>query len=117
YYHPNSPELQFNQTPWEWLTGFTVKSGVNYNLTERMNVFINAGYLSRTPQYSNVINSDENEFFAEFLNENIIAGEIGWGFRSKKFSANVNGYYTYWQNKPFPFGVSVPNPMDPTEFV
>lgn len=117
YYHPNSPELEYNHTPWEWLAGYTAKLGANFNISEKMNVFVNTGYLSRTPQYSNVINSDDNEFFEEILNENILAFEVGWGFRSKKFSAHVNGYYTIWKNKPFPHGVSVPNPMDPTEFV
>lgn len=117
YYHPESPEAEFNQTPWKWLPGFTAKAGANFNISERMNVFLNAGYLSRTPQFSNVIDNSDNRFFEEILNENIIAGEIGYGYRSKKFSGNLNGYYTYWQNKPFPFGVKVPNPMDPTEYV
>lgn len=117
YYHPNSPGLEDNHTPWKWLLGYTAKVGANFNISERMNVFVNTGYLSRTPQYSNVINSDDNEFFVELLNEKILAFEVGWGFRSKKFSAHVNGYYTIWKNKPFPFGVSVPDPMDPTEFV
>nr|WP_299205797.1 TonB-dependent receptor [uncultured Brumimicrobium sp.] len=117
YYHPNHPSLQYNQTDWKWLAGFTAKAGANFNITERMNVFVNAGYLSRTPQFSNVIDNTDNKFFEEILNENIMAFEAGYGYRSKKFSANVNGYFTYWQNKPFPFGVSVPDPNDPTEFV
>src|SRR5690554_7800670 len=50
YYHPNHPSIQYNQTDWKWLAGFTAKAGANFNITERMNVFVNAGYLSRTPQ-------------------------------------------------------------------
>lgn len=117
YYHPNHPDLEYNQTEWKWLAGFTAKAGANFNITESMNVFVNAGYLSRTPQFSNVIDNTDNEFFEEILNENIMAFESGYGYRSKRFSANVNGYITYWENKPFPFGVSVPDPNDPTEFV
>ena len=117
YYHPDHPDLKYNQTEWKLLAGFTAKAGANFNITEKMNVFVNAGYLSRTPQFSNVINNEDNEFFKEILNENIIAFEAGYGYRSKRISANVNGYYTMWENKPFPFGVSVPNPNDPTEFV
>ena len=30
---------------------------------------------------------------------------------------NINTYFTYWENKPFPYGVSVPDPQDPTVFV
>lgn len=117
YYHPNHPDLRYNQTDWKWLAGFTAKAGANFNVTEKMNVFLNLGYLSRTPQFSNVIDNSDNNFFEEILNENIMAFEVGYGYRSKRFSANVNGYFTYWENKPFPFGVTVPDPNDPTEFV
>ncbi|MEX1193301.1 MAG: TonB-dependent receptor plug domain-containing protein, partial [Brumimicrobium sp.] len=116
-YHPNHPDLQYNQTEWKWIPGFTAKAGANFNITEKSNIFVNLGYLSRTPQYSNVIDNNTNEFFEEILNENIMAAEAGYGFRSKKVSFNINGYYTYWENKPFPFGVSVPDPNDPTQFI
>jgi len=116
-YTTESKELEYDNTGWKWISGGTVKAGVNFNITERSNIFLNAGYLSRTPQYNNVIDNNTNEFFVEILNENIMAVELGYGFRSKKLSGNLNGYYTYWQNKPFPFGVKVPDPNDPTEFV
>ncbi|MGM0479752.1 MAG: TonB-dependent receptor [Bacteroidota bacterium] len=116
-YHPDHPALEYNQTDWKWVPGFTIKTGANFNVTENSNVFLNLGYLSRTPQYSNVIDNNTNTFFAEILNENIMAAEAGYGYRSKRFSANVNGYYTYWENKPFPYGIAVPDPNDPTEFI
>ena len=116
-YHPNHPDLKYNQTETKWIPGFTAKAGANFNITEKSNIFVNVGYLSRTPQYSNVIDNNTNEFFAEILNENIMAAEAGYGFRSRKISFNVNGYYTYWENKPFPFGVAVPDPNDPTQFI
>jgi iron complex outermembrane receptor protein len=116
-YTTDSPELIYNQTEWKTIPGFTLKTGANFNVTERSNIFMNVGYLSRTPQYSNVIDNNTNDLFREIANEVITAFELGYGFRSKKVSLNANAYYTYWQNKPFPFGVSVPNPLDPTEFV
>lgn len=116
-YTNDSPELEYNQTDWKWLVGFTVKAGLNFNLTEKSNIFFNAGYLDRTPQFSNVIDNNTNTFFAEILNEKIIAFELGYGFRSKKVSLNVNGYFTRWENKPFPFGVNVPDPDDPGNFI
>jgi len=116
-YTNDSEELEYNNTGWKWLGGGTVKAGVNFNVTEKSNIFLNAGYLSRTPQYSNVVDNNTNTFFVEIANENIMAVELGYGYRSKKISINANGYYTYWENKPFPFGVQVPDPNDPTEFV
>jgi len=117
FYDSSNPDLEYNQTEWKWLAGFTAKAGANFNVTENSNIFVNAGYLSRTPQFSNVIDNNTNMFFEEIMNENITAFEAGYGYRSKKFSANVNAYYTIWDNKPFPYGVSVPDPNDPTEFI
>ena len=116
-YNNSSEGLSYNQTPWKWIGGFTLKSGANYNLTEKSNIFLNLGLLNRTPQYSNVIDNNTNTFFEEILNEKIYASEVGYGFRSKKFSMNINTYFTLWENKPFPYGVSVPDPQDPTVFV
>lgn len=116
-YTNDSPELQYNQTEWKWLVGATFKGGVNFNMTEKSNLFLNIGYLDRTPQFSNVIDNNTNTFFEEILNEKIYALELGYGFRSKKITLNTNGYYTVWKNKPFPFGVSVPDPTDPGTFV
>jgi iron complex outermembrane receptor protein len=116
-YTTESPELKFNDTGWKWLTGGTYKAGANFNITEKSNFFMNVGYLDRTPQYSNVIDNNTNEFFVEILNEKIYAFELGYGYRSKKLTVNTNGYYTVWKNKPFPFGVNVPDPDDPTTFV
>jgi len=116
-YTTESSDLEYNNTGWKSKLGGTVKAGANFNVTEKSNIFVNVGYLSRTPQFSNVVDNTTNTFFEEILNENITAFEAGYGFRSKKVSLNANGYYTSWKNKPFPFGVKVPDPDDPTEFV
>lgn len=116
-YTHSSKELQFNQTETLWLTGFTVKAGTNFNVTERSNIFLNVGYLDRTPMFSNVIDNNTNKFFEEIVNEKIYAFELGYGFRHKKVSVNANGYFTMWENKPFPFGVNVPDPNDPTSYI
>jgi outer membrane receptor for ferrienterochelin and colicin len=78
---------------------------------------MNAGYLSRTPQFSNVIDNNTNSFFKEIVNEKILAIEGGYMFSNEKFGINVNGFLTNWKNKPFPFGVQVPDPNDPQEFI
>lgn len=116
-YTHSSKELKYNQTETLWLTGFTAKAGTNFNVTERSNIFLNVGYLDRTPMFNNVIDNNTNKFFEEILNERIYAFELGYGFRHKKVSVNANGYYTVWQNKPFPFGVAVPDPNDPGTFI
>lgn len=114
-YTRESEGLRDHQTDWVSKVGATIKSGANYNLNEFMNVFLNVGYLNRTPQFSNVIDNTNNRVYDTLVNEKIIAFELGYGYRSKKFSANFNGYYTRWENRPLPFGLTVPDPNDPLE--
>jgi outer membrane receptor protein involved in Fe transport len=38
--------------------------------------------------------------FREIKNEIIEAFEVGYSFNTRKISVNVNGYLTYWQNRP-----------------
>lgn len=113
-YTASSDGLKDFATDWKTLFGGTVKAGASFALTEFATVFVNLGYLSRTPQFSNVIDNNTNTFFREILNEKILAAEAGYGYTNNRFGINVNGYITNWQNKPFPFGVSIPDPNDPT---
>lgn len=116
-YTRQSDGLEYSQTEWKYIPGATIKLGAHYELTEYSGVFVNLGYLSRTPQFSNVIDNNTNTFFAEIVNEKVMAFEGGYNFANNKFGINVNGYYTNWKNKPFPFGVAVPDPNDPTETI
>jgi hypothetical protein len=116
-YNTTSEGLEYNNTGWKYLPGMTFKMGGSYALTEFSTAFVNTGYLSRTPQFSNVVDNNTNTFFREIVNEKILAFEGGYSFANKSFGVNVNGYFTNWQNKPFPFGIQVPDPNDPLEFV
>jgi hypothetical protein len=116
-YNTTSEGLTYNNTGWKYLPGVTIKTGGSYTIDEFSTAFMNVGYLSRTPQFSNVIDNNTNKFFEQILNEKVYALEAGYNFANERFGVNVNGYYTIWQNKPFPFGVAVPDPNDPTEFI
>ena len=113
-YNAQSEGLKDFTTPWKWIPGGTFKAGASYILNEESTIFVNAGYLSRTPMYQNVVNSRINDFFPEIKNENILAFEAGYSYASKFFGLNVNGYATNWKNKPVPNGFAVPDPLDPT---
>lgn len=82
--------------------GFTVKGGANYNLTDNHNVFFNVGYISRAPFFSGgaFLNSTtSNETNPDAINEKIFSAEVGYGFKSRIFSANLNAYFTKWLDK------------------
>lgn len=86
-------------TDWKWFPGYTAKGGANYNFTKQMNAFVNLGYLSKAPRFNNVFSYD-NVLFYNFDNEIVKAFELGYSYNSTIFSANLNAYYTIWENKP-----------------
>jgi outer membrane receptor for ferrienterochelin and colicin len=116
-YNASSEGLKDYATDWKYIPGFTFKTGFSYNVHRDANAYINLGFLNRTPQFSNVIDNNSNEFFGIINNEQIIAVEGGYNYAGKKFGVNFNAYATNWRNKPMPFGVAVPDPQDPTEFI
>ena len=75
------------------------KTGLNLNLDDFNNVFFNAGYISKAPRFNNIYDYDNN-LYRDIKNENVKAVEGGYSFRSRVFSANINSYYTLWENKP-----------------
>ncbi|MFM7300425.1 MAG: TonB-dependent receptor [Crocinitomicaceae bacterium] len=116
-YTVNSPGLEYQKTEWKYLPGFTFKGGASYAIDKGTNAYLNLGILNRTPQFSNVIDNNTNTFFGEIVNEKIYAVEGGLNYALKNFGINFNAYFTNWKNKPFPYGVQVPDPQDPTEFI
>ena len=98
-YTVNSKEAKTASTDWKWIRGYTVKTGLNVNLDEYNNVFFNTGYISKAPRFANVFDYD-NSMFKGIKNEIVKAVEGGYSYRSSLFSANVNTYYTVWENKP-----------------
>lgn len=116
-YTSNSKEVKYDNTGYKWVPGGTIKIGGSYVLGQYSSIFLNAGYLSRTPMYTNVVDNTYNHFFSEIKNEIIQAVEVGYNFKSKKLAFSVNAYLTNWKNKPFPNGLAVPNPDDPQETI
>lgn len=78
-------------------SGYSVKGGANYNLDDTQNVFANIGYFSRAPLADQVFNSDYDvDLYLGALNEKVFSVEVGYGFKTQMFSANVNLYNTSW---------------------
>ena len=84
--------------------GYTIKGGANYNITDKHNVFANLGYISRAPFFSGgafLQSTTSNVTNPDPLNERVFSAELGYGFRSGIFTANLNAYYTLWMDKSF----------------
>ena len=112
------------KTDTKFLLGFNAKAGINYNIDEQHNVFANVGYYEKQPLFNSVYNSPLTDNRANgnqqivnplLTNEKIASAELGYGFRSGIFNANVNAYYTSWKDRYQRFtGLVVPiNPSLP----
>ena len=79
--------------------GYNIKTGLNYNLNEKNNVFFNAGYYARAPFFDYVFINYSNDVNSEYTTEKVMAGELGYGYTSKYFGARINAYYTSWKDR------------------
>jgi len=92
--------------------GWGAKGGANYNMNDRHNAFANVGYFSRAPFYSNVFLADDvsNEINADAKNEKVFSAELGYGYKSRILSVDLNLYNTVWKDKSL---VGALNSQDP----
>ena len=92
-------EAALASTPYENILGGNVKGGANYNINEHHNVYANAGYYSKQPFFNSVYPNNKSQVNPNLTNEKILGLEAGYGFRSRKFNANINIYNTNWDDR------------------
>ncbi|MBJ6108167.1 TonB-dependent receptor [Hymenobacter sp. BT523] len=85
-------------TDWTSFTGFSVKGGANYNLTEHDNIFFNVGYNSKVP-FFNLLYTTTGRRYDNVKPEGISSAEIGYGINYPSLKVTLNAYYTLWANK------------------
>lgn len=79
---------------------YSVKAGLNYKITGRNFLLLNATYLTRAPYFRDAyISPRTRDHVIENLeSEQIMSGDISYHFRSPKFQAKITGYYTEFRN-------------------
>ncbi|WP_109830765.1 TonB-dependent receptor [Reichenbachiella versicolor] len=79
---------------------YTAKAGVNYRITNRHKVFANAGSFTRPPFMRNSYQDARysNNYVNGLKKERVYAVEAGYSFTSGFLKANINAYYTNWQD-------------------
>ena len=78
------------ETDWVNFVGYSAKGGANYNIDEHNNVFANIGYFEKAPFFNAVFLNNQNIINVRAKNQKIFSAELGYGYRSTKFRANVN---------------------------
>ncbi len=79
--------------------GGYIKGGSNININEKSNIFFNAGYISRQPNFDAVFPNFANNVNKDLQNEEIKSIEFGYGYTTKSFNMNINAYSTTWGNR------------------
>ena len=134
-YTIDSTTAQDQSIGWINLPSFTLKTGYNYRFNRNNSMFVNVGWLSKATRFNNVFYSAFTSavdsitprevkitkkaelgrvlLARNYQNEDIKAFEMGYQYRSPRFAANVNAYYTLWKNKPIDAQILVrENPAD-----
>tara|TARA_R110001583_G_scaffold47395_1_gene148422 strand:+ start:7529 stop:10078 length:2550 start_codon:yes stop_codon:yes gene_type:complete len=93
-YAPGSQE-----TDWEHFFPWNVKAGFNYKINSIHNIFVNGGYVQRTPYFNNVFVNYGNTVNKDVDYEKIITTEIGYGYTTSNFTGKVNLYRTSWKDR------------------
>lgn len=89
----------YTKTGFKNIVGYNVKGGINYNIDDNNNVFVNAGYYSKQPFLNAVYPNNKNYLNPNLTNEKIFGLEAGYGFRASWLNANVNAYRTSWKDR------------------
>jgi iron complex outermembrane recepter protein len=80
---------------------YNVKGGVNYRITGRHNVFVNAGTFTRAPWLRNAFIDSRyaNHYLPGVKNEKVKSFEAGYSYRTSRLRVNFNAYHTRWDDK------------------
>ncbi len=95
-------DAEHAKSPTRTFFGGTIKGGANWNIDRHNNIFINGGYISKAPFFSNGVflsSATSNAINPNPKNEKIGSVELGYGFHSPKFTMQVNAYYTRWMDR------------------
>ena len=105
-YAPNDP---MHKSEKKNILGGTIKAGANYNIDAKNNVYVNAGYYSKAPNFDAVYQDYDNYVTpdSDLNNEKVLGIEAGYGYRSSNFTMNFNIYRTSWKDRFLSDGVRI----------
>ncbi len=96
------------------LTGYQVKGGASYRLTDLIDLYVNGGYINRVPILDQVMDDQNSILVANPDNEKIMSVEVGANgyFFNRMLSLKGNFYYTSWKDRGVTRGVLNPDGTD-----
>lgn len=79
--------------------GNALKLGINYNVSDNLNVFLATGQMSKAPKFSNSYLAYSNTPNTGAKNENISSIDFGASYRSDIYDITVTYYQNQWKDK------------------
>jgi iron complex outermembrane receptor protein len=79
--------------------GYQAKGGANYNIDKHNNVFFNIGVMQRAPLVASIFLNNNNTLNPNAVPEKLFSYELGYGYRSSDFTANVNLYRSTYRDR------------------
>jgi len=85
----------------DWIGGFQLKGGASYQVSPKVDVFANAGYVSKVPIFDEVISDVDGSKAEDPKNEQFQAIEGGVNYRALagRLELKTNLYYTTWKDQ------------------
>jgi len=102
-----------------WISGVQVKGGASYRLSDELDVFANAGNVSKVPIFDDVINDRTGTQAEHPKNEQFTSIEGGINYRTLDNTLALKGnfYYTIWKNKSISRSVTNPDGSEGIIFI
>jgi hypothetical protein len=112
----NSGEFTSNT---DWINGYQLKGGLNYNFNESFSGFVNFGYVSKVPIFDAAIDDGDGTVAADPDNEKFTSYEAGIIYNSfdNKLDIKANFYYTTWTDRTFTKFVRITEDTDGIAFI
>jgi len=99
-YFDYTPTQAGRKSPWVNFIGFQVKGGANYNIDAHNNVFANIGTVEKPPLVATIFPNTRSTIVNDTKTlEKLFSYELGYGYRSSTFTANVNLYRSQYNNR------------------
>jgi len=89
-----------NNTKSELITipGMDVRAGIGYSPTMQNTIYANTAIITKAPYFKFVFGNFNNTPVINLKNERISTIEAGYRFQNRSVTANLNGFYTLWNN-------------------
>jgi iron complex outermembrane recepter protein len=89
------------ETKTDWINGYQFKGGASFRVNEQVDVYANAGYVTKVPIFDQVIDDVTGVKVPDPNSEKFLSFELGINSKllQNKLAIKLNGYWTNWTGR------------------